>query len=153
LGGADSFNIYFQTFFEQFFAIPQVMHDPEFFRSPYGARTARTMGLISTTQVGSEQGEVNGKPVVENDYFYHIMWNVDSLDWQDHNPKTIETRVFNELKTFGRHGIILFHDIHPQTILAIQSILPHLATQGYKVVSLYQLLKEHEQKTLELIKP
>jgi peptidoglycan/xylan/chitin deacetylase (PgdA/CDA1 family) len=146
LGGKDNFNTYFQTFFAQFFMMPEKVYAPEFFRSPYGGRSERTMDIILNTQVGEYNATENGKSVVKPDTFFHIMWNVDSLDWQDPDPASIEKRVFDQLATYGHHGIILFHDIHPQTVPAIQLILPRLAKEGYKCVSLYQMLEEVEQK-------
>jgi peptidoglycan/xylan/chitin deacetylase (PgdA/CDA1 family) len=142
LGGANGFNLYFQNFFEKFFAQQNTIYAPEFFRSPYGARSSRTMKIISNTAVGGENELVLNKPEMKVDDLYHIMWNVDSLDWQDHNPATIETRVMNQIATYGHHGIILFHDIHPQTIIAIQSILPRLLREGYKLISLYDMVEE-----------
>ncbi len=153
LGGKDNFNIYFQTFFAQFFSVPEKVYAPEFFRSPYGARSERTMDIILNTQVGEFKMVENGKTVTKIDDFFHIMWNVDSLDWQDHNPASIEKRVFSQLATYGHHGVILFHDIHPQTVEAIQLVLPRLAAEGYKCVSLYQMIEEAEQKEENLFKP
>jgi len=75
-------------------------------------------------------------------HFYHVMWNIDSLDWNDHSPATIEDRVFDQLTTEGRHGIILMHDIHPQTIEAIKTILPRLQKEGYKLLNLYEMVRQ-----------
>jgi peptidoglycan/xylan/chitin deacetylase (PgdA/CDA1 family) len=145
LGGSSSYNLYFHTFFAKFFQMPETVYDPEFFRSPYGARSVRTMKLISNTVVGEADPIQNGNKTPEIDKLYHILWNVDSLDWQDKDPASIEKRVFAQLATYGNHGVILFHDIHPQTIKAIQSILPRLAREGYKFVSLYDMVTEAEQ--------
>jgi len=148
LGGGNNYNLYFHTFFAKFFQMPETVYAPEFFRSPYGARSARTMNLISNTVVGEADPILNGNKTPEIDKLYHILWNVDSLDWQDKDPASIEKRVFAQLATYGNHGVILFHDIHSQTIKAIQSILPRLAREGYKFVSLYDLVTEAEQSNL-----
>jgi len=148
LGGRDNFNLYFQNFFAQFFTVPERVFAPEFFRSPYGARSSRTMDIILKNQVGEYDTVINNKTVTIPNTFFHIMWNVDSLDWQDHDPASIEKRVFNQLATYGHHGVVLFHDIHPQTVQAIQLIFPRLEAEGYKCVSLYQLLVEAEQKQI-----
>ncbi len=117
LGGSSEFNKYYEFFFHR------PLFAPEFMRSPYGSRNDQTMQVIS--DLG----------------FLHVMWNVDSLDWKDPSPQGIEDRVFNQLETVGRHGVILFHDIHPQTVGAIGLILPRLQREGYRIVSLLELAK------------
>lgn len=47
----------------------------------------------------------------------HFYWRVDSLDWQDKNPVSIRNRVVSQMNTVKK-GIILFHDIHPQSVQA-----------------------------------
>jgi peptidoglycan/xylan/chitin deacetylase (PgdA/CDA1 family) len=47
----------------------------------------------------------------------HFFWRVDSLDWQDHNPESIRDRVVTQMNAVKK-GIILFHDIHPQSAAA-----------------------------------
>ena len=146
IGGPDSFQKYFQMFFQNLFTFERRVFAPEFFRSPYGSRSARTMRLITETKVADSILDPKTPLKVQADTLYHVLWNVDSLDWNDHSPAGIERRVFNELATYGNHGVILFHDIHPQTLVAIQSILPRLQREGFKLVSLYDMLKETESR-------
>jgi len=145
LGGPDDFNDYFQTFFARFFSFPRKLFAPEFLRSPYGARDQRTMDIITGTHVG--QSIIDGK--TQDDTFSHIMWDIDSLDWQDHSPASIEDRVFKQLEANNRRGVILMHDIHPQSALAFQLILPRLQKEGYKLVSLYDMVLEYQKKVEE----
>ena len=79
---------------------------PRFFRCPYGA------GINSPTvrQMIAAQGMVN------------VFWNVDSLDWQDHNPASILARTQKQMAAQKR-GIILFHDIHPQSVEASRMLM------------------------------
>jgi len=86
LGGPLEANRLFQKWFSAIFPYPKQVVAPEFFRSPYGSRNKRTMALVEK-------------------HFYHVMWNIDSLDWNDHSPATIEDRVFDQLTTEGRHGL------------------------------------------------
>jgi peptidoglycan/xylan/chitin deacetylase (PgdA/CDA1 family) len=96
---------------------------PKFFRCPYGSglNTARVRQLIA------REGMI------------HVFWNVDSLDWQDHNPKSIVTRVRKQMAREGR-GIILFHDIHPQSVTASAVIMGDLTK--LRAVTTSQITKE-----------
>lgn len=61
--------------------------------------------------------------------------DVDSYDWRVRNPDKVFKNVFSTLDKTGQ-GIILFHDIHPQTAKAIPAVLTELQKRGYKVVHL-----------------
>lgn len=79
---------------------------PKFYRCPYGA-------------CGSQTSTVRQK--IADDGMISVTWNVDSLDWQDHNPQTVYERAKKQMAV-QKHGIILFHDIHPQSVIASQMI-------------------------------
>lgn len=87
------------------------------FRPPYGSQNdtledqVKALGLIS------------------------VMWNVDSMDWADPIPESIADRVLRQLDEHKK-GILLFHDIHKQTIKALPDILAGLHKRGVKVVTL-----------------
>lgn len=82
----------------------------EFFRLPYGAgvNSARIRSLIA------EQNLI------------HVFWNVDTLDWKDKNPASIVSRALSQMRNQGR-GVILFHDIHDQSVVASKQIMQELA--------------------------
>lgn len=61
--------------------------------------------------------------------------DVDSFDWRDRKPEKIFKNVFGTLDKTGG-GIMLFHDIHPQTAKIIPTVLAELKARGYKVVHL-----------------
>jgi peptidoglycan/xylan/chitin deacetylase (PgdA/CDA1 family) len=84
---------------------------PEFFRLPYGS------GVRNPTV---RQMIANGKMI-------HVFWNVDSLDWQDKDPASILARVKKEM-LLEKHGIILFHDIHPQSVATAKLLLDYSDT-------------------------
>ncbi len=64
----------------------------------------------------------------------HVFWNVDSLDWQDKDPASILARV-KKLMAAEKRGIILMHDIHPQTVEAVKLLLDSAApTQRWVVL-------------------
>jgi peptidoglycan/xylan/chitin deacetylase (PgdA/CDA1 family) len=77
-----------------------------FFRCPYGAGNSvpRIRKLISDQNM------------------IHVFWSVDSLDWQDKDPDSIVARVQKQMNANG-HGVILFHDIHPQSVIASKRIV------------------------------
>lgn len=84
---------------------------PLFFRLPYGA------GLSNRPlrQLIADQGLI------------HVFWNVDSLDWQDKEPASILARV-KKLMELEKRGIILMHDIHPQTVEALKLLLQYASS-------------------------
>lgn len=63
---------------------------------------------------------------ITNAGFTHVLWNVDSLDWQDKNTTSVLNRVLKQMKGAG-HGIILFHDIHP----IAEAVIPSLVKDAY----------------------
>jgi peptidoglycan/xylan/chitin deacetylase (PgdA/CDA1 family) len=66
----------------------------------------------------------------------HIMtWSADipSDDWRHISDKEIVRRTLARLEQHGR-GIILMHDIHPATALALPVLLRELKARGYHVV-------------------
>ncbi|WP_413577581.1 polysaccharide deacetylase family protein [Bdellovibrio sp. HCB290] len=80
-----------------------------YFRLPYGSG-------VKNNAIGARFQALN----VE-----HFFWRVDSLDWQDKNPASIRDRVVAQMKATGR-GIVLFHDIHPQSAKASQLLVDYL---------------------------
>ena len=66
-----------------------------------------------------------------------IYWSVDSLDWDSRDPDQIVPLVLSEVED---GDIVLFHDIHATTIPAIARLLPELTEQGYKIVSVGELI-------------
>jgi len=83
------------------------------FRAPYGARNTQVMAKIKSEHLKS------------------IMWNIDSLDWQDPVPKSIAQRVLDEVEKYQR-GIVLFHDIHARTVDALPLVITALKEAGYR---------------------
>ena len=84
---------------------------PKYFRCPYGG-------------CGPNGSQV--RTMIAEQKMISVIWNIDSLDWQDQNPDSVYERVKKQMELRGR-GIILFHDIHPQSIAASKKILSDLA--------------------------
>lgn len=84
---------------------------PQFFRLPYGA------GLSNQTV----------RRMIADNGMIHVLWNVDSLDWQEKDPAKILTRV-KQLMSSEKKGIILFHDLHAQSVEAVRMLLDYSAS-------------------------
>lgn len=81
-----------------------------YFRLPYGAG-------VNVASVRQKLKEAN---------VIHVFWNVDTLDWQDRDPQSILRRSLAQMKAVGNKGVILFHDIHAQSVIASELVMRHL---------------------------
>ncbi|MET8140210.1 polysaccharide deacetylase family protein [Sphaerisporangium sp. NPDC005288] len=72
-----------------------------------------------------------------------ILWTGSTLDWQARDTKVITART---LKLAKRNGVILLHDIVPQTVKAMPAVLTTLEKQGYHFVTVTALLQGRELK-------
>jgi len=65
-----------------------------------------------------------------------VTWSadIDTDDWwRGSTPKAVVQRAMRRLNAKGR-GIILMHDIHPATVMALPELLKQLKANGYLVV-------------------
>lgn len=90
---------------------------PTAFRAPFGAITNDIAALTPNPVIG---------------------WSVDTQDWLTRNADTTYQRVMSE--SFDG-AIVLMHDIHPSTIQAADRIIPALKAQGYRLVTVQELLE------------
>lgn len=90
---------------------------PMFFRPPYGIISPEALRAISS--------ELGLAPVG---------WTIDTLDWSTKDPEALYQKTISMIKQRGK-GIVLMHDIHPQSRTALKQLLKWLAANGYKVVS------------------
>lgn len=65
-----------------------------------------------------------------------ILWNVDTLDWK---YKSINKIVIRATKNLKDGNIILMHDVHKRTFLALKKIVPIIKEKGYKCVTISEL--------------
>ena len=86
-----------------------------FFRFPYGAKTPLEQSFV----------ERHGNTTV--------FWNMDSQDWKIRDPHKLFLNVLAELDR-AKHGIILFHDIHEQTVIVLPHVLAELRARHMKTV-------------------
>jgi len=89
---------------------------PALFRAPYGARNQAILKQVSEEGLRS------------------VMWTIDSLDWADPVPESIQLRVLHALNEKHK-GIILFHDIHKQSVMALSPVIEELQRQEYSFLS------------------
>lgn len=87
------------------------------FRFPYGSRNQGLLQLLGQLGVSS------------------IMWNIDTLDWKYKDPAQIVELTRQQINQ-QRRGIILMHDVHAQTTLAVPHILQILGERGARIVKL-----------------
>ena len=92
-------------------------HYPRVFRFPYGA--------------------VN-KSVLKEINIPTVLWDVDSLDWQDHTTASIVKKVKGSVR---KNSILLFHDFKYYNKEAITIVIKDLQKEGYTFVSVSKLLK------------
>lgn len=107
---------------------------PVCFRPPYGSLTA------AAAQVLREQG------------YSIILWDkeLDSRDWERPGVQKIVDRVTQYARP---GGIVLMHDgggQRSQTVAALPKILKQLSDQGYRFVTVSELLRLSEQERSEL---
>lgn len=86
-----------------------------FFRFPYGSKNKTLSDFVKQSDFAS------------------FFWDIDTLDWKKKNPEVLLNFVLNEIES-TKNGIVLFHDIQPQTIAIMPTLLAELKLRGYKLV-------------------
>ncbi len=92
-------------------------YELEQFRPPYGSM------------------DVEVKEVARKNADAAVLWNVDSNDWRYKNDdKKILANVFEGANSiYARGGVILFHDIHPQTVRVLDDVIARLQKENFKI--------------------
>src|SRR5712691_5270668 len=94
---------------------------PTLFRPPYGSLTARE------------------KRWIHDEFGYEIiLWDVDPLDWKRPGPAVVCNRILKETRA---GSIVLSHDIHPGTIVAMPRTFDQLEAKGFKFVTVSELIR------------
>ena len=92
---------------------------PTYFRPPFGEYDNKLLSVV------------NEKNMVG------VQWSIDSLDWKGLSGEQIAARVIPKLKN---GAIILFHNNSDHVLDALKIILPRLKADGYKAVSIDELV-------------
>ncbi|MCX7780316.1 MAG: polysaccharide deacetylase family sporulation protein PdaB [Negativicutes bacterium] len=100
---------------------------PKLFRPPNGHYSSQSL------QITRELG------------YKTILWNIDSLDWTNPGRDVIIDRIMKRLKP---GAIILMHasDTPQQTAEALPNLLQKIKAEGYKVVTVTELLTQYSDK-------
>jgi len=93
---------------------------PRTMRPPYGGLAQRQRELVHAEF---------GYPT--------ILWNVDPLDWKRPGPSVVAQRMISGANP---GAILLAHDLHAQTVDAMPATVDGLLRQGYKFVTVSQLI-------------
>jgi polysaccharide deacetylase family sporulation protein PdaB len=73
----------------------------------------------------------------EEEGFYPIQWDCDSLDYRDPTPAEMEARI---LKNLQSGSILLFHSGAKNTPASLPGIIASIQAQGYKLVPVSELI-------------
>ena len=95
---------------------------PKVYRPPFGRISKAHEHLIS-------------------DRMRKILWTVDSHDWKTSDKDRIVKHVVSSAKD---KAIILMHDFYSQTVEALPGIIDGLEEQGYKFVTVSELIEMRE---------
>ncbi|HVZ73805.1 MAG TPA: polysaccharide deacetylase family protein [Polyangia bacterium] len=90
--------------------------DLPFFRFPYGAKTPAEQAFVERRGAST------------------FGWNMDSEDWRIRDPHKLFVNVLAQLDHRQGRGIILFHDIHEQTVIVLPHVLAELQARHLKAV-------------------
>jgi peptidoglycan/xylan/chitin deacetylase (PgdA/CDA1 family) len=100
------------------------------FRLPYGAG-------VNVSSIRTKIAEHN---------LIHVFWNVDTLDWQDKNPTSILNRSVKQMKASPKNsGVILFHDIHSQSVTASEMLMRYFTEQKINVCTVQSVVDQMNQ--------
>jgi peptidoglycan/xylan/chitin deacetylase (PgdA/CDA1 family) len=86
-----------------------------FFRFPYGSHNAALDAFVKAQGMTS------------------FLWNMDSSDWKIPDPTALFHNEVSQLDR-AKGGIMLMHDIHQQTAIALPHLLDELRHRGWKTV-------------------
>jgi peptidoglycan/xylan/chitin deacetylase (PgdA/CDA1 family) len=98
---------------------------PKLFRPPYGIVTPEALRALD-----SDLGLVP------------VGWTLDTLDWSTKNPDELFNKTVEMIQKRGK-GIVLMHDIHPQSRTAALRLVKWLADNHYTVVSPDRLVQAY----------
>lgn len=84
-----------------------------FFRFPYGAKTSALQKYLKSTDVAT------------------FFWDIDTLDWKKTNPRELLRYSTQQVFKYN-NGIVLFHDVQPQTISVMRGFIEELLFNDYR---------------------
>ncbi|WP_109207963.1 polysaccharide deacetylase family protein [Moorella sp. Hama-1] len=97
----------------------------KYFRPPYGAMGPNLLAAA---------GDLHERTVT---------WSVDPRDWSNPGPSAVIKRV---LANVHDGSIILLHEAHPGTLIALPELIKDLRERGYELVTVSELIAAGERK-------
>ena len=79
-----------------------------------------------------------------------ILWSVDPMDWKKPGPSVVANRI---IRNTTPGAIVLAHDLHASTVSAMPAALDELLYQGYKFVTVSQLLSLQAEQARKPVVP
>lgn len=85
---------------------------PELYRTPYGSHCKQLSATLAELGVT------------------HTHWDIDPQDWKVQNTKLVRDYVIRSIKRLRGRAIVLFHDVHEDTVRALPQVLDWLAKEN-----------------------
>lgn len=104
-------------------------------RLPYGAGSFR-----SSSQTIQKRNDFIMKEVKKAG-FKHVGWNIDTEDWRKAAHPTLLPKMLKQICQ-SKGGIILFHDIQPNTVTNLKSWIQAIKAEGHQLVGLENFIPE-----------
>jgi len=104
-------------------------------RLPYGAGALR--GRTPEERARNEQV----MDIVKKTDLTHVLWDVDSRDWELSTPEQIKEKVLKDICRY-KGKIILFHDIQPITAHNIRFFINAIKDEGHPIVGLEEFVPQ-----------
>lgn len=123
-------------------------HTSHSHRPDWQASVEDTLTLVRNTMprsyVALFRPPYGQRPVDSGSYFKAhgdgvMLWNIDSQDWNTKISSEQAGQRVLSLMLLWRHGVILFHDIHPKANKAIPWLLDQTATSGVQWVDCHEV--------------
>lgn len=88
-------------------------------------------------------GDLNNQ--VEDEVFQNkeniVFWSVDDEDYRGYSPDVLQKNVYSEVFP---GGVVLMHDIHYNTTLALNNEIEHLKKLKYKFLTIDEIIKKYK---------
>ncbi len=99
---------------------------------------------VDALAIRAPYGSVNDsvKAVAKKFNMHFIHWSIDTLDWKTRDSDATYNAI---MKNAGDGQIILCHDIHKQTVDAMDRVIKQLKSDGYEFVTVSELFKLREK--------
>ncbi len=100
---------------------------------------------VDALAIRAPYGSVNAnvKAIAKKLNMYFVHWSIDTLDWKTRNANSTYKAIIEHA---GDGQIILCHDIHKQTVDAMDKVIKKLKADGYEFVTVSELFKLRDKE-------